>query len=229
MYEDPLILAVNLLGNPNEFNAFPRKCHVLEDNCEALGAEYHGRKTGSIGQMGSHSTFFAHHICTMEGGVVTTNDEWFYQAMLSLRSHGWTRGLPENNVLKATPGKFNFIFPGYNLRPTEIQAAIGIEQLKKLPHIVEVRRENAKRFPLRTQKEIGRSSWYGFAVFGGDVGRVSGSCDTRPIVAGNFTRSPSIKHYKHEIYGTLRNADYVHDNACFIGNSCKPIDWGFLK
>jgi CDP-6-deoxy-D-xylo-4-hexulose-3-dehydrase len=165
----------------------------------------------------------------MEGGVVTTNDEWFYQAMLSLRSHGWTRGLPENNVLKATPGKFNFIFPGYNLRPTEIQAAIGIEQLKKLPHIVEVRRENAKRFPLRTQKEIGRSSWYGFAVFGGDVGRVSGSCDTRPVVAGNFTRSASIKHYKHEIYGTLRNADYVHDHACFIGNSCKPIDWGFLK
>jgi CDP-6-deoxy-D-xylo-4-hexulose-3-dehydrase len=69
----PVILAVNLLGNPNDFNAFPRKCHILEDNCESLGAEYDGKKTGSFGLMSSHSTFFSHHICTMEGG--SCNDE----------------------------------------------------------------------------------------------------------------------------------------------------------
>jgi CDP-6-deoxy-D-xylo-4-hexulose-3-dehydrase len=222
-------LAVNLLGNPNDFNAFPRKCHILEDNCESLGAEYDGRKTGSFGLMASHSTFFSHHICTMEGGVVTTNDEYLYQMLLCLRSHGWTRHLPEKNVFGVKPGKFDFLFPGFNVRPTEIQAAIGIEQLKKLPKIIEVRRDNAKRFPLKTQKEIGKSSWFGFAVFEGDVDRVSQVAETRPVVTGNFLRSPSIKYYDYEVFGPTPNADYIHDHACFIGNNGERIDWSCLN
>jgi CDP-6-deoxy-D-xylo-4-hexulose-3-dehydrase len=229
-YEDPLILAVNLLGNPNDFNAFPRKCHILEDNCESLGAEYDGKKTGSFGLMASHSTFFAHHICTMEGGVVTTNDEWLYQAMLCLRSHGWDRHLPEKNVFGVKPGQFNFLFPGYNLRPTEMQSALGLKQLPKLDKFVEARRDNAARFPYPTQKEIGKSSWYGITVMGdGNVATVSKTCEMRPVVSGNFLRSPSIKHYKHEIFGMTPNADYIHDHACFIGNSHQKIDWQFLR
>src|SRR3990167_3165725 len=233
-YEPDVILAVNLLGNPNEFNGFPRKTHVLEDNCESLGAEYLGvmeqwRKTGSIGLMASHSTFFSHHICTMEGGVVTTNDEEFYHMLLCLRSHGWTRHLPEKNKLDVKPGQFDFLFPGYNVRPTEVQCAIGIEQLRKLPEFIEVRRDNAARFPLKTQKEIGKSSWFGFVVFDDDVTRVRKTCETRPVVRGNFTRSPSIKWYDHAIHGPLENADYIHDHAVFIGNHHFIIDWDFLK
>lgn len=227
-YEDPLILAVNLLGNPNDFHAFPRKCHVLEDNCEALGAEYDHRKTGSFGLMASHSTFFAHHLSTMEGGMVTTNDDWLYQAMLCLRSHGWTRHLPEENVFHVKPSAFDFVLPGYNLRMTEVQAAIGIEQLKKMDTIIETRRENAARFPLRTQREIGRSSWYGFALFGEDAERAKRLAETRPIVAGNFLRSPSIRHYNHEIFGSTPNADYVHEHGCYIGNHAHRVDWSFL-
>jgi len=227
--DDPVILAVNLLGNPNDFNAFPRKCHILEDNCESMGAEYDGRKAGAFGLMSSHSTYFSHHICTMEGGMVTTNDEWFYHALLSLRSHGWTRHLPEINVFKAKPSQFDFIMPGYNVRPTEIQAAIGLEQLKKLDGFVKVRRENAERFPLKTQKEIGKSSWYGFAVFGEDVEKVKGHYETRPIVTGNFLRSPSIKYYDYSIHGDTRNADYIHDHGCFIGNNHKVMDWTNLR
>lgn len=225
-YDDPLILAVNLLGNPNNFYGFPRKCHILEDNCESLGAEYEGCKTGSWGLMASHSTFFSHHICTMEGGVVTTNDRWFYEALLCLRSHGWTRHLPENNVFGVRPGKFDFLFPGYNVRPTEIQCAIGIQQLRKLPGFIAGRRENALRFPLLTQKEIGKSSWFGFTVFGQDKERL-GDCETRPVVTGNFTRSPSIKYYDYEIFGSLDYADYVHNEAVFIGNHHFPIEWAF--
>lgn len=228
-HEDPVILAVNLLGNPNDFNAFPRKCHILEDNCESLGAEYDGRKTGSFGLMSSHSTFFSHHICTMEGGVVTTNDEWLYQAMLCLRSHGWTRHLPEKNVFGVKPGQFDFLFPGYNVRPTEMQSALGICQLKKLERIIEARRANAATFPLKTQRETGKSSWFGFTVFGADVERVSKVAETRPVVTGNFLRSPSIKHYNHEVFGTTLNADYIHDHARFIGNSHEKTDWTFLK
>ncbi len=231
-YDDPLVLAVNLLGNPNDYNAFPRKCHILEDNCESMGAEYETdngwKKTGSFGRMSSHSTFFSHHMSTMEGGMVTTNDEHYYHMLLCLRAHGWTRNLPLDNALKVEPGQFSFIYPGYNFKPNEIQAALGLTQLKKLPEFIAQRRENAKRFPLETQKEIGKSSWFGFAVFGDDVVRVSKTCETRPVVAGNFTRSPSIKHYRHEIYGALKNADYVHDHSCFIGNHHYKVDWGFI-
>jgi CDP-6-deoxy-D-xylo-4-hexulose-3-dehydrase len=227
-HEDPLILAVNLLGNPNDFNGFPRKCHVLEDNCESMGAEYEGKRTGSFGLMSSHSTFFSHHLCTMEGGMVTTNDEYLYQMLLCLRSHGWTRHLPEKNVFGVKPGQFDFILPGFNLRPTEMQCAIGLRQLEKLEGFIKARRENASRFPLKTQKEIGKSSWFGFTVFGDDVARVATRAETRPVVTGNFTRSPSMKHYNHEIFGWLRNADYVHDHARFIGNHHYKVDWSVL-
>lgn len=217
-HEDPLILAINLLGNPNEFYGFPRKCHVLEDNCEAMGAEYDGKKTGSFGLMASHSTFFSHHICTMEGGLITTNDEYLYHMLLSLRAHGWTRDLPYDNALKAKIDKFHFILPGYNVRPTEMQCAIGLEQLKKLPEFIKVRRQNANAFPCRTQKEIGKSSWFGMAVFREDWPKFT-EYESRPIVTGNFVRQPVIAYYDYEVFGELKNADYITDNARMIGTS----------
>lgn len=222
-----LILAINILGNPNDFNGFPRRARIIEDNCESLGAEYNHRMTGSLGVMGSHSTFFSHHICTMEGGMVTTNDEYFYHMLLSIRSHGWTRHLPEDNAFNVKPGKFDFIFPGYNVRPTEIQSAIGLAQLEKIDGLIEQRRKNAETFPLKKQKEIGKSSWFGFAVFGGDVPKVIDKYEYRPVVTGNFLRSPSIKFYDFEA-GPMRNADYIHDNAVMIGNRGTPIDWSPL-
>jgi len=223
-----VILGINILGNSCDFNAFPRKLHVLEDNCESLGCEYDGRKTGSWGIMGTHSLFFAHHICTMEGGVVTTDDEYLYQMLLCLRSHGWTRHLPEGNLLKAKVDSFEFVLPGYNVRPTEMMGAIGLKQLEKLPEIVEHRRDNAQGFPLRTQREVGKSSWYGFSVYDRDVERVKKSCDTRPVVSGNITLSPMMKYFDYKIHGGLDYTNYVHRRACFIGNHATPIDWSFL-
>ena len=219
-----LILAINLLGNPNQFDKFP-KLPVLEDNCEAMGAVYQGKVTGSFGVMAAHSTYFSHHICTMEGGVVTTDDEYFYHMLLSLRSHGWTRHLPEKNVFGVKPEKFSFILPGYNLRPTEIQCAIGREQLRKLPAFIRQRRENASRFPYRTQKETGESSWFGFAVFDDDVSKVVGKYEHRPVVTGNFLRQKVIPYYEVEIIGKLTNADYIHDHAVMIGNSHERVEW----
>jgi len=224
-----LVLAINLLGNANEFHGFPRRVRVIEDNCEALGAEYGNRRTGSLGEMASHSTFFSHHISTMEGGMVTTNDRHFRDLLLALRSHGWTRHLPDDNVFGVKPGKFDFLFPGYNVRPTEISSAIGLHQLDKLPRLIAQRRENAARFPLQTQKEIGRSSWFGFAVFGDDVTKVERTCETRPIVTGNFLRSPSIRWYDHEVCGGTPNADWLHDHGVMIGNRGSRIDWSFLQ
>jgi len=219
-----LILAINLLGNPNDYESFP-DLPILEDNCEAMGAIYKGKRTGSFGVMAAHSTYFSHHICTMEGGMVTTDSEYFYHMLLSIRSHGWTRHLPEKNVFDVKPEKFAFIFPGYNVRPTEIQCAVGSEQLKKLPAFIAQRRANAVNFPLKTQREIGLSSWFGFAVFGGDVARVLGKYEHRPVVTGNFLRQPAIRFYEYEVVGDMRNADYIHDHAVMIGNSHERIEW----
>lgn len=97
-----VILAVNLLGNPNDFKkiselASSNNVILLEDNCESLGAKYNDRFTGTFGLMGTFSSFFSHHISTMEGGMVATDNEEFYHILLTLRAHGWTRNLPDKN------------------------------------------------------------------------------------------------------------------------------------
>lgn len=236
-----LILAINLLGNPNEFSEFP-DAEVLEDNCESMGATYFGKKTGTFGVMSSHSTYFAHHICTMEGGMITTDDEYFYHMLLSLRSHGWTRHLPKNNLLGAKVDKFNFIYPGYNVRPTEIQSAIGIAQLKKLPEFVSYRRQNqinfryyckAKHWGYQIEPFGGRSSSFGCALFSKDIEEIKQDFDRkgieyRPIMSGNFTKSPSIKYYNYEVFGSLDNTDYVESLGIFIGNHHYFVDWKIL-
>lgn len=229
-----LILAINVLGNPNAFKGFPRRVQILEDNCEALGAVYHGQRTGSFGVMASHSTFFSHHICTMEGGMVTTSDEHFYHMLLALRAHGWTRNLPEPNVFHESPDDWRFVLPGYNVRPLEVQAAIGLEQLKKLDGFIEQRRANAGRCPLTIQKETegARSSWYGFVLFADDIERLKAELDRRgvehrPVLTGNFLRHPACHHYNYTA-GPMPNADYVTDHALMIGNYGERIDWSFL-
>lgn len=240
------IFAVNLLGNPNNFDVIQeiaRKHNllVIEDNCESLGAKYNGVYTGTIGIIGTFSTFYSHHISTMEGGVTVTNDEVLYSIMLSIRAHGWTRNLSDDNPIYQKSldpfyESFNFILPGYNLRPLEIEAAIGREQIKKIDNIVNQRRDNAIFFLeqlqsipwLTTQKEIGESSWFGFSliikqkskIVRSDVIKLlkGNAIDVRPIVAGNFTRNPVISYLNHEIFSELINADQAHDSGFFVGN-----------
>jgi CDP-6-deoxy-D-xylo-4-hexulose-3-dehydrase len=178
-----VIFAVNLLGNPNDFTAIKaligdRDIVLLEDNCESMGATFAGRSAGTFGAIGTFSTFFSHHISTMEGGLCLTDDRELYEILLSLRSHGWTRHLPwPNLVAEPDPGGkfyefFRFVLPGYNVRPMEIAGAIGVEQLAKFPDFLAQRRTNAQRFvelfggveEIRIQREVGESSWFGFAV-----------------------------------------------------------------
>lgn len=157
--------------------------------------------------------------------MITTDDRYYYEMLLSLRSHGWTRHLPEDNVFGEKVEKFRFILPGYNVRPTEMQAAIGLEQLKKLDGFVAQRRENAARFPLRKQQEVGESSWFGFVVTDEDRDKIKGKYESRPVVSGNFMRQPVIKHFDHSCPVELPNADYIHTNALMIGNSHERIEW----
>lgn len=244
-----MICLVNLLGNPNDFDKIFDICKnknilIMEDNCESLGAKYNGKQAGTLGYVGTYSTFYSHHLCTMEGGITVTDDEELYHYMLSVRAHGWTRNLPKDSkIYKKSENdfyeSFNFIVPGFNLRPLELEGAAGSEQLKKMDRIIAQRRENAKYFrekmsefkDIRLQKEIGESSWFGFAMV--LEGKLKGHRDklvkylaengieVRPIVAGNFTRNSVIKYMDYSIFGDLTASDDIHDNGFFIGNHSK--------
>lgn len=244
-----LICLVNLLGNPNDFDAVNDICNnkdiiIMEDNCESLGAEYHGKKVGTFGLVGTYSTFYSHHLCTMEGGVVVTDDEELYHYMLCIRAHGWTRNLPKDSKIysksdNAFYESFNFIVPGFNLRPLEIEGAAGTEQLKKMDGIIAQRRANAEYFrekikdvtDVRFQKEVESSSWFGFAIIleGKNIGRrdeivrelAESEIEVRPIVAGNFTRNKVIEYMDYTVSGELTSANDIHDNGFFIGNHSK--------
>ena len=181
----------------------------------------------------------------MEGGMVSTNNEDLYQILKSLRAHGWTRDLPKESKIYSKNDDdfyemFNFIYPGYNLRPLEMSGAIGLEQLKKLGGLVKTRRENAQHFQsimdkkenILIQKEIGKSSWFGFSMINLDK-KISPQqfrkqikdlgFEIRPIVAGNFTSNPVISFFDYEIHETLENSVFLHENGIFIGNNSVDI------
>ena len=240
-----MVFAVNLLGNANDFDAIERlrAAHdfiLLEDNCESLGGEWKGRQLGTLGLAGSFSFYFSHHMSTIEGGAIATDDEELYHILLSIRSHGWTRHLPqENRVCRKSSDpfeeSFRFVLPGYNVRPTEIAGNVGLEQLRKLPDFIAHRRRNAEVF-LRlfgsdprfiVQKELGKSSWFGFSLIIRDpaiarrdvIDRLTAAnIDTRPIVAGNFARKEVVKWFDCEMPASLPNADYVDQHGFFVGN-----------
>jgi len=242
-----MIMVVNLLGNPNDFNVInnltkDKDIFIFEDNCESMGAEYNGKQTGTFGIVGTFSTFFSHHMATMEGGFVTTDDEELYHVLLSLRAHGWTRNLPQQNHVSNKSDdwfeeSFRFVLPGYNVRPVEMSGAIGVEQLKKLPSFLKQRRENAKLFvelfsehpDFLIQKDIDNSSWFGFSLIikpGSSLKRKDvinklqeNKIDCRPIVTGNFTRNEVMRFFDYEVHKELINADYLHENGFFVGNS----------
>lgn len=251
-----LIMAVNLLGNPNDFAAIEkivggRDIVLLEDNCESMGAVFRGRQAGTFGLMGSFSSFFSHHISTMEGGMIVTGDEELYHILLSLRAHGWTRNLPRHNKVCGTKSdvafeeSYRFVLPGYNVRPLELSGALGIEQLRKLPGFVGARRENAAKFQglmqrqphFQIQTETGESSWFGFSLVvrkdapfsRSDVIHAMEKCgiEYRPIVAGNFANNDVMRWMDHSIHGELKNADHIDKNGLFIGNHHYPLDKEF--
>ncbi len=242
------ILLVNLLGNPNDFDAIQeivsgKDIIILEDNCESMGALFNDKQAGTFGLMGTFSSFFSHHIATMEGGCLVTDNEELYHILLCIRAHGWTRNLPKFNTVTGQKSDrhfdeaFKFVLPGYNVRPLEMSGAIGIQQLKKLPSFIMQRRENASVFKdlfhdhpsIRIQQEVGQSSWFGFSLIireGADFSRdqlvftlEDNGIECRPIVTGNFLKNrQALSYFDYEVSGEMINAEYIDANGLFVGN-----------
>lgn len=245
-----MILAVSILGNPAAVDAMRKIAdkhglYFMEDNCESMDAEIAGRKTGTFGLLNTFSSFFSHHISTMEGGIVLTDDEELFHILLAMRNHGWTRDLPPGSPIfdKRDDDFFEayrFILPGYNVRPIELAGAIGREQIKKLPGMTAQRRKNLAHFQklfqgdprFIIQRENGKSSSFCFTMILNpkqniDRKRVfqalkKADIGYRIITGGCFLRHDVIKYYDYEIVGGIENANIAHDYGFFVGNA--PVD-----
>jgi CDP-6-deoxy-D-xylo-4-hexulose-3-dehydrase len=240
-------MPVHLLGNPVDMTplleiAREHDLWVIEDTCESLGSEIAGRKVGSFGHFGTFSFYFSHHITTIEGGMLATDDDRLADLTRSLRAHGWSRDMSDRPQLEAAnpaiDPHFLFVNIGYNVRPMETQAAFGLVQLPRLEEFNAARRENARylaaaladleRHGMRlvSEQEGGRSTWFGFSVLLDDGHDRRRLCDhlearniaTRPIVAGNLALQPAFRDNPHRIVGDLTNATAIGERGLFIGN-----------
>ncbi len=241
-----LVIGVSILGNPADLYEIRKICikkkiHFMEDNCESLGASLKNKNTGTFGLVNTNSFFFSHHINTIEGGMVSTNNEEVYHNLLCLREHGWTRRLPNSKFYKKSKNfeDYNFVLPGFNVRPTEINAAIGLIQLKKLDNFVRIRRKNLKLFQklfsnnefFHIQKENGVSSSFAFTfVLKKKYSHLrqqilnklrKNQIEFRLITGGSINLHPYIRKFNYS-KTSLKVSEYVHKYGFFTGNH--PVD-----
>jgi len=248
-----MVMGVSILGNPAPLDAIREFCdrHGLfffEDNCESLGARLNGKWCGTFGDVGTFSTFYSHHISTMEGGVLTTDDTEIAHLARAIRNHGWSRDLPADSPVGSRPSvpdefhdAYRFIVPGYNVRPLEFCGAVGTEQLAKLDRMLETRRANAAYFRrlfagdhrFILQRENGTSSWFSFTVIlnpalGLDRGRImralaDAGIGFRMITGGCFLRHEAVAFFDYDTAGDIVNANIAHDHGFFVGNHPRDL------
>jgi CDP-6-deoxy-D-xylo-4-hexulose-3-dehydrase len=242
------ILPVHLLGAPCQIERIKKiadihDLYLIEDTCETTGGEVHGKKTGSFGDMGTFSFFLSHHISTIEGGIIVTDDDHLHEYLKAMRAFGWVRDLREKeNYSSANKGidpRFLFITHGYNLRPTEIQGAFGIHQIKKLDAFIDTRRNNADYWKRRLTpykdvltlpvEEPGtRHVYFGYpltinlkAPFTREqlIDHLEARLiETRPVMAGNMAEQPVMKQLPHRTGGSLPNSRMIMRQSFFFGN-----------
>ena len=213
---------------------------LIEDCCESHGATYKDKRIGSFGDMSCFSFYFGHHMTTIEGGMVCTNDKEIYEFARMFRSHGMIREASiETQKKYAKPDVnplFTFAVPGYNMRSTEINAVLGLTQIKRLDENIEKRQKNLNIWLTNLNNVLyykeynvkGSSNYALPLILRRDNNKMKEVCrileeekvEYRLGTAGggNQARQPYLERYEHKIVGTLETADYIHDNGLYIGN-----------
>lgn len=266
------IFLAHTLGNPYNLDVIVDlvKKHdlwLIEDCCDALGSRFHNRLLGTFGHIATSSFYPAHHITTGEGGAVMTNDDRLARAIMSIRDWGrdcYCKGGENNTCGKRFSGRYGnlpygydhkYVYShiGYNLKMTEMQAAIGVEQLKKLPFFIEKRKSNFQKwfnglkkwesvFILPKTIEGADPAWFAFPITVRDNVDFSRTeltnflsenrIETRNLFAGNLLRQPAYLNIRRRLASNLEVTDYVMANSFFLGTypglSDKMIDYTLL-
>jgi CDP-6-deoxy-D-xylo-4-hexulose-3-dehydrase len=236
------LMLVSILGLSPDMKKIIELCDkydviLLEDACESLGTTYNDKKLGSFGLMSSHSFFFGHHASTVEGGMICTNDPEVNKVLLSIRSHGWNRDWDKDDIeeiekqynISNINSMYTFYYPGFNLRATDIQAFIGIEQIKMMDWAIWNRNENFKLYqslienPFWKPKELPNTMTSNFAYpymhplkYEVVVALEENDIETRPLVCGSM----GIQPFYTNIYGKhfLKNCDVINNNGIYLPN-----------
>ena len=237
------IILINVLGNTSDIDeirrfATKKKVYLIEDNCESLGSKYRNKYLGSFGDFSSFSFYYSHQITSGEGGMVACKNKSDYLLLKTLRAHGWDRDISKHKQTK----NFNFINSGFNLRPLEISAAIGLSQFKRLKKMMAVRAFNRNMLINSIKKSVNwnnqfnffypfknvKPSWFGFPIllnpkfinkkekFLNFLNK--NNVETRPIISGNFVNQPAIKLYNINFNKKkLINSNQIDKRGFFIG------------
>jgi len=244
------LMLVHALGNCTDMTKLMNICKknkiiLIEDTCEALGSTYKNKPLGTFGDFSSFSFYYSHHITSGEGGMVCTKNKKYLEILKSLRSHGWSRDLKNNKTLskkhKNIDKNWIFINSGFNLRTTDINAAIGLEQLKRIKKILSIRKYNFlkikksllknkkynNQFTILDDQEHANTAWFGIPIILNFDNKKykqklmnnlnNKGIMTRPIISGNFANQPSIKLYKIKIDSELPNSNAVDKKGFFLG------------
>ena len=245
---------IHVLGQACNMDIYSKFCKknklvLIEDCCESFGSFYKSKTIGSFGVGGTFSHFFSHHLTTIEGGTIITNDNDLANDLRSLRAHGWARERKDKKkvVKNNQDSKYFFILPGYNVRPTEINASIGNEQIKKIEtnlkqrdlvvkNIIELFRSGPdwlkiigsefildKKLKNRNQR---KHSWMNIPILILEkkipVNYVRDcfekfGIETRPIISGNILKHPLVENIKIKKDKELKNVNLIHNKGFMIG------------
>ena len=243
------IMAVHVLGNSAKMSELMRivkkyNLTLIEDTCESLGSTYNGKYLGTFGKFGSYSFYVSHQLIAGEGGMLVCNNSEDYKIAHTLRAHGWDRGLK-----KKQNTEFNFINSGFNLRPLDLTAAIGLSQLKRLKQSIKTRTYNRNKIInsilnsekwnnqlsfLEPQEKL-KPSWFGIPILLNKrlikfkrqyLKQLNNNgIETRPIISGNFLNQPSIDLYKlNNKKEKFPIAQDIENRGFFIGLHTKRIE-----
>lgn len=242
-HKPSVIMLVHVLGFPNKMKEIMEICEqndiiLLEDSCESMGSFYNDTKTGSFGLMSSFSFFYGHHMSTIEGGMVCTDDYELYNILKSIRAHGWNRDLDESFKSKLKENLdvdefkdlYTFYYPGFNFRSTDLQAFIGIQQLDKIEKNCVLRQWNYELYQnfikndywKITDFENCKISNFAYPIIHSNIKQIAkaldeGGVDCRPLVCGSIGNQP----YWINIYGkqSFEFADIVDKFGLYVPNN----------